>query len=93
MNINNISIERKIIAMVLIPILGLMYFSLISVADKNRVLGEMEAVDSLAQLAVRVSALVHETQKERGATAGFLGSKGTQFVTELHPGIQGFGLA
>nr|WP_275847459.1 methyl-accepting chemotaxis protein [Sulfurimonas sp. SAG-AH-194-I05] len=30
-----------------------------------------------------MSALVHETQKERGATAGFLGSKGTKFSTIL----------
>jgi len=30
-------------------------------------------------LSVKMSSLVHETQKERGATAGFLGSKGTKF--------------
>ena len=83
MNINNISIKLKIIIMVLIPILGLMYFSLTNVAEKAGMLSEMEAVDSLAELAVRVSSLVHETQKERGATAGFLGSKGKKFVTEL----------
>lgn len=40
-------------------------------------------VSPLAQLAVKASSMVHETQKERGATAGFLGSKGKKFVTEL----------
>ena len=83
MNINNISIRLKIIIMVLIPIVGLMYFSLTNVSEKAGVLGQMESVDSLAELAVRVSSLVHETQKERGATAGFLGSKGKKFGSEL----------
>jgi len=34
-------------------------------------------------LAVAVSNLVHETQKERGATAGYVGSKGKNFVKRL----------
>ncbi len=34
-------------------------------------------------LAVKISALVHETQKERGASAGFLGSKGSEFGEAL----------
>ncbi|MEM1097712.1 MAG: methyl-accepting chemotaxis protein [Planctomycetota bacterium] len=43
----------------------------------------MAAVCELTDTAVRLSALVHETQKERGMTAGFLGSGGTSFVKEL----------
>ena len=35
------------------------------------------------KLAVAISNLVHETQKERGATAGFVGSKGKKFVKRL----------
>jgi len=35
------------------------------------------------QLAVAISNLVHETQKERGATAGYVGSKGKNFVKRL----------
>jgi methyl-accepting chemotaxis protein len=35
------------------------------------------------ELAVAVSNLVHETQKERGATAGYVGSKGKNFVKRL----------
>ncbi|MEM6260552.1 MAG: methyl-accepting chemotaxis protein [Planctomycetota bacterium] len=37
----------------------------------------------MAKLAGKISALVHETQKERGMTAGYLGSAGTNFSTEL----------
>ncbi|RLA75126.1 MAG: hypothetical protein DRG78_20785 [Epsilonproteobacteria bacterium] len=35
------------------------------------------------KLAVSISNLVHETQKERGATAGFVGSKGKTFTKRL----------
>ncbi len=84
MNIlSNISIRMKIMILLTVPVLGLAYFSVNSVIEKGQVVSEMESVQTLAQLAVKVSALVHETQKERGATAGFLGSKGTKFVTEL----------
>lgn len=37
----------------------------------------------LAILSSKVSSLVHELQKERGTTAGFLGSKGKKFGPEL----------
>ncbi|HRD66395.1 MAG TPA: methyl-accepting chemotaxis protein [Candidatus Competibacter sp.] len=43
----------------------------------------MSATQDLAVLAVKISALVHEMQKERGMSAGLLGSKGTQFGDEL----------
>jgi len=65
------------------PILGLAFFAINSVNDKSAIVAEMQSVQQLSQLAVKVSALVHETQKERGATAGFLGSKGKKFVSEL----------
>ena len=37
----------------------------------------------LNTLSTKISLLIHETQKERGATAGFLGSGGTKFTTIL----------
>ncbi|GMQ87255.1 MAG: methyl-accepting chemotaxis protein [Gammaproteobacteria bacterium] len=84
MNIlKNLSIRMKIMLMLALPLVGLVYFSVISVMEKSAVVHEMEAVSPLAQLAVKASSMVHETQKERGATAGFLGSKGKKFVTEL----------
>jgi len=79
----NLSIRNKIFLMLIAPMLGLIYFSVHSVMEKADLASEMELVQPLSQLAVKASALVHETQKERGATAGFLGSKGKKFVTEL----------
>lgn len=67
----NLSIKMKILLLLIFPILGLAFFAINSVNDKSAIVSEMESVQQLAQLAVKVSALVHETQKERGATAGF----------------------
>ncbi len=44
----------------------------------------MERAQKLNVLSQKLSLLIHETQKERGASAGFLGSKGTKF-TEILP--------
>ena len=75
--------KNKLILMLILPVLGMLYFSMNSVIEKNRLSGEMGSLQNLSALAVKISATVHETQKERGATAGFLGSKGTKFVSEL----------
>ena len=44
---------------------------------------DMRDVRQLSEFASKVSALVHETQKERGATAGYLGSKDGEFRERL----------
>lgn len=86
--LNKISISKKIMLMLIFPLLGLIYFSFTSVSDRNDVANEMHNVTPLANLAVEISRLVHETQKERGATAGFLGSKGKKFA-DILPGQHG----
>ena len=43
----------------------------------------MSVIAPLTELSVVYSELVHELQKERGMTAGFLGSGGTQFASKL----------
>jgi len=43
----------------------------------------LERSEQLVKLSKKLSALIHETQKERGASAGYLGSKGQKFRTIL----------
>jgi methyl-accepting chemotaxis protein len=72
-----------LILIVLIPLLGFLYFSIDTLLEKNAVSVEMEKLESLAELSVKIGSLAHEFQKERGMTAGFLGSKGVKFASEL----------
>ena len=44
---------------------------------------EYAHIESLTALASNISALVHETQKERGTTSVFMGSQGKRFGAEL----------
>ena len=44
---------------------------------------QLQTVGVLNALSAKLSLLIHETQKERGASAGYLGSKGTKFTTIL----------
>jgi len=83
MFINKLSIRVKLFLIFIIPTLALVYQIGTSVIEKNRVVNEVYVLQDALELSVKMSSLVHETQKERGATAGFLSSKGTKFVDTL----------
>ena len=77
------TIKFKLIGLAMLPLLVALYFMVSSIAAKYKVAGEMDDILTLSRLAVNISALVHETQKERGATGVFMGSDGAKFATEL----------
>ncbi len=79
----NLRIRNKLVVMLFFPLAGLLYFSVSGIWDKYRLAGEMESLQAMSALAVKASALVHESQKERGMTAGFIGSHGAKFASEL----------
>jgi len=83
MNISNLSFRKKIISLLALPMLGFLWLSLTSIIENIVVKNEMSTITPLTELAVVYSELVHELQKERGMTAGFLGSKGTKFGNKL----------
>lgn len=81
--ISNLKIKNKLILMLVFPIAGLIYFSLSGIWDKSKLTSEMDSLQTLSKLTVKISSLVHEIQKERGITSVFLGSKGNEFASEL----------
>ena len=54
-----------------------------AVVDKRAIVNEEHILGISVTLATKISSLVHETQKERGATAGYLSSKGKKFSDTL----------
>ena len=80
---SNMKIGKKIALALAIPVIGMTIFSGMLVMEKIQTVRNVEVLQSLSTLAVHMSNLVHEQQKERGATAVFLGSKGRKFVSEL----------
>ncbi|MEO5367981.1 MAG: nitrate- and nitrite sensing domain-containing protein, partial [Magnetococcus sp. WYHC-3] len=81
--LQRVSLRTQFVVMLLVPLAGLIWFGMEGVWSKHLLVGKMEDMAQLSTFAVRVSALVHETQRERGMTAGFLGSKGQKFRNEL----------
>ena len=77
--LNDIKTGRRIAIMLLFPVLSFLFFSGYTLLQKQNTYSEMSRVVELAHLAPTVSALVHEMQKERGVSAGFIGSKGSKF--------------
>ena len=77
--INNISIRGKLFALTLLPLVGFIsfagYYSMQAYQEKVM----LEKMLVLTDSAAVSSLLVHELQKERGASAGYLSSKGEQF--------------
>ncbi len=78
--LSNLSIGFKLAITTSLPLALLAYFELAARMDMR---AEMERLDSLAQSVATVSRLVHEFQRERGASALFIGGKGQQFGAEL----------
>jgi len=55
----------------------------ITIKDAIQTRDSIVRVKELNHLSQKLSLLIHETQKERGASAGFLGSGGKKFATIL----------
>jgi methyl-accepting chemotaxis protein len=76
-------IMHRVVLALLVPSLGLALAAASVVAGKQATVADMQTLSGLTQLATKVSGLVHEMQRERGASAVFLGSKGAQLQREL----------
>lgn len=83
MSLRNMSIRYKMLIMVLLPLMLAFLFIIQGLVSSFTVYQLMSKADAFSKVSVSASLLVHELQKERGASAGFLGSKGQKFQSEL----------
>ena len=81
--LNNLVFKQKLILLVLIPLLATLFFSLSNLTTLTSKKGQLEEIHGLIMFTIANNALVHELQKERGATAVYIGSKGKKFSQEL----------
>lgn len=81
--LGNLKIGGRIALALMVPALGLLAFGGMLLIEKRHAATNMADVERLATLAPVISGLVHEMQKERGASAGFLASKGAKFGDTL----------
>ncbi|WP_043744993.1 methyl-accepting chemotaxis protein [Paramagnetospirillum magneticum] len=81
--LTDLRISAKIALSFLFPVILILGLAGYVISDKARVVSETSTLAGIAPLTAEISALVHEVQKERGASAVFIGSKGEKFGAEL----------
>lgn len=77
------SVKAKIMGLALFPLVILLGFMFNLVLDKFNLSQEMEQQELLNEFVISTGTLLHEIQKERGASGIFLSSKGIRFKSEL----------
>ena len=81
--LKHISIKNKLLINVVVPLVAILIMAAMAISDKyqteqkNAIFAEVVKVDEA------ISKLVHELQKERGMSAGFLASGGKKFSDKL----------
>jgi len=83
LRLNDIRIPVRIAIACSVPMLAFVAFALNTIIEKHAVYSTADQIAAVAQAAPDISSLIHELQKERGATAGFVNSKGSQFADIL----------
>ena len=74
---------NRLYVLLLFPVIGILFFGVIGVKDKVHFVGEMTQVEKLTKLTIQITALVHQTQIERGKTSVYMYSLGTEFTEKL----------
>ena len=80
---NNLKVKTKLRLLVLIPILGLLFLATVISFERYNSYIKYDKLNNIVTLSTKITSLVHELQKERGMTAGFIGSQGVKFKNEI----------
>ncbi len=81
--LKNMSVKHKLLVLVAVPLLLAGYLESQRVVSAFDQVGELESVRILVAVTAANSLLAHELQKERGMSAGYLGSQGKSFSDTL----------
>lgn len=81
--IYRISMKMKLFIALLPLLAALMWLGGSGIVERIAAQRQMENMSTLTQLAIKAGEVVHELQKERGMSAGYLGAKGQGFRDEL----------
>ena len=81
--LSDLKIQNKLIVLILLPTLFVLVLVSSVLTSSYSEKEELHYLEESITLATKIGMLVHETQKERGFTATFLGSKGKTFQNEI----------
>ena len=81
--LNRLTIKKKLILNLAIVVLWVLFETLSTVTTALGENSKLKSLEKITIFSTKISLLLHETQKERGASAGYLGSKGKKFIVKL----------
>jgi len=79
----NTSLATKLFLLLLLPLAAVAFFGVRSSLEKWGVYRDYVALEPNSAVLQQIGHTVHELQKERGRSAGFISSQGAQFTAEL----------
>lgn len=81
--LKNLAISKRIIMLIVVPLIGLLGVGIYQIYNVHSKFSSSERIFHIIEVAPIISTLVHELQKERGTSAGFIASKGATFADSL----------
>ena len=81
--LNRLKIRTKLILFLIIPILTILFFSISGIYTKVQEIRVTKSSRNFTIVSFHLADLVHELQKERGLSAGFVGGGGKHFREEV----------
>ena len=81
--LGRIKIGGRVALLVCLPFIGFLAMGGLVLQDRHHVMRDLEHAGEITLLSKDIGALVHELQKERGASGVVINSKGAQFRSEL----------
>lgn len=81
--LKTLSLHRKLLLILAIPIIGLLVFASEAIVSRRQVVDQMDHLRALVEVGVAASSLIHELQRERGLSSGYLASGGARLGDEL----------
>ena len=78
-----ISIKNKLLINVVVPLVAILIMAAIAISEKYEIEQKNAVFADVVHIDAMISKVVHELQKERGMSAGFIASRGKKFQNKL----------
>jgi methyl-accepting chemotaxis protein len=76
-------IRTKLLAITLVPLAGLLYLSVVRSFDRGSDAKAASDLGRVTRVGVAIGNLLHDLQRERGMTAGYISAQGKKFAAEI----------
>lgn len=82
-SLSRMRVRTRLLLLIALPMAVCLAYAGILMDERRQTAAACDSVTSIARMAPAISNLVHAMQKERGQTAGYIGSKGASFQDTL----------